>query len=112
MSSRCSRRRTARANSGPRFSCSLPTSRAGWLITFPKPDSAKTGILTLSLDEAQFQRDWQSSNVAEAVQQDIRDGQTLGVRATPEFFVNGKPMPSFGYQQLKDLVEEAIAEAY
>ena len=77
-----------------------------------QPGSAKTGILTLSLDEAQFERDWQSTNVNEAVQQDIRDGQTLGVRATPEFFVNGKPMPSFGYQQLKDLVEEAIAEAY
>jgi hypothetical protein len=33
------------------------------------------------------------------------------VTATPEYFVNGKPMPSFGWQQLMDLVNEALEEA-
>jgi protein-disulfide isomerase len=43
---------------------------------------------------------------------DIADGKTLEVRATPQFFVNGKPLVNFGYEQLTQLVEEAIAEAY
>jgi len=34
------------------------------------------------------------------------------VRATPQFFVNGKPLINFGYKQLTQLVEEAINEAY
>jgi len=36
----------------------------------------------------------------------------LNVKATPEFFVNGKPLPSFGYDQLKSLVEDELAAAY
>ena len=40
------------------------------------------------------------------------DGRALKVRATPEFFVNGRPMPSFGWEQLQQLVETAVAETY
>ena len=34
------------------------------------------------------------------------------VRATPQFFVNGKPLTRFGYRELIDMVEDAIALAY
>ena len=64
------------------------------------------------LDRDRFSRDFDSASVSQVIQQDVQDGQTLAVRATPEFFVNGRPMPSFGYEQLKQLVEEAVAEAY
>ncbi len=77
-----------------------------------QPDSALIGLKTLELDHTQFNEDWNSSKVAKTIQQDIEDGQTVNVRATPEFFVNGKPLTSFGYEQLVQLVEEAIAEAY
>jgi hypothetical protein len=30
---------------------------------------------------------------------------------TPEYFVNGKPLPSFGFAQLTELVDEALAES-
>jgi hypothetical protein len=36
----------------------------------------------------------------------------LKVTATPEYFVNGRPMPSFGEQQLQDLISEALQSAY
>ncbi|MBF0214737.1 MAG: hypothetical protein HQM00_14440 [Magnetococcales bacterium] len=52
------------------------------------------------------------SETAQVIQQDIEDGKRLNVRATPEFFVNGRPMPSFGYDQLSRLVKEAVAAAY
>ena len=41
----------------------------------------------------------------------VADAATLNVTMTPEYFVNGKPMPSFGWEQLQGLVEEALAEA-
>ena len=45
------------------------------------------------------------------IAQDLADAQTLNVTKTPEFFVNGKPLPSFGYEQLKTLVDEALISA-
>ena len=45
------------------------------------------------------------------IAQDLEDARTLNVTMTPEYFVNGKPLPSFGFQQLTDLVDEALAEA-
>lgn len=76
------------------------------------PQRALAGIKTLPLDHKQLESDWQSNKVAKIIDQDILDGQTLQVRATPQFFVNGKPLVVFGYQELINLVEEAIAEAY
>jgi protein-disulfide isomerase len=76
------------------------------------PTSALAGIKTLKLDHAKLDSDWQSSKVAKIIAQDIQDGKTLQVRATPQFFVNGKPLVVFGYQELVNLVEEAVAEAY
>lgn len=76
------------------------------------PTSALAGIKTLKLDHEKLDSDWQSSKVAKIIAQDIQDGKTLQVRATPQFFVNGKPLVVFGYQELVNLVEEAVAEAY
>ena len=76
------------------------------------PQRALAGIKTLPLDHDQLERDWQSSKVAATIAQDIKDGQTLQVRATPQFFVNNKPLLVFGYQELVELVEQALAEAY
>jgi protein-disulfide isomerase len=76
------------------------------------PGYAKEVLSNLGLNREQFSTDLASAQVAQAVQQDVQDGQTLEVRATPEFFVNGQSMPSFGYEQLEQLVEEAVAKAY
>jgi protein-disulfide isomerase len=76
------------------------------------PQSALAAIKTLALDHDQLDRDWQSNKVAKIVAQDIKDGQLLKVRATPQFFVNGKPLVVFGYDELERLVDEAVAQAY
>jgi protein-disulfide isomerase len=77
-----------------------------------QPQSARALLKDLPLDSAQFMRDVSSENVSKVIMRDIADGKTLEVRATPQFFVNGKPLVNFGYEQLTQLVEEAIAEAY
>jgi hypothetical protein len=42
------------------------------------------------------------------MEQDKNDAVTLKVSKTPEYFVNGRPLPSFGPQQLADLVREEL----
>jgi protein-disulfide isomerase len=76
------------------------------------PSSALAGIKTLNVDQEQLDKDWQSSKIEKIVAQDVLDGQTLKVRATPQFFVNGKPLVVFGYEELVDLVEEAVTKTY
>jgi protein-disulfide isomerase len=46
--------------------------------------------------------------VVKAIRQDVADGMKLGVSKTPTFFVNGKPLPSFGYEQLAALVASEV----
>ncbi len=49
-------------------------------------------------------------DIARNLAQDIADAKALNVTKTPEFFVNGKPMPSFGYEQLTALVNDALVD--
>jgi protein-disulfide isomerase len=60
----------------------------------------------------QAKNDMGAPEIGRLIAQDIEDARTLKVTKTPEFFVNGKPMPSFGYDELQSLVREALAEAY
>ena len=66
----------------------------------------------LGLDLAQLKADMNSPEIARLVAQDLADASALGVSKTPEFFVNGKPLPSFGYEELKTLVDTELAAAY
>jgi len=50
--------------------------------------------------------------IAAIVDQDKVDLRALLVTQTPTFFVNGKPLPKFGFEQLKALVEEEVETAY
>ncbi len=88
-------------------------TQSRWVINHAsQPMRARSVLNALDLDQDKLTADMGSAAVAEAVQKDIQDGQTLKVQATPEFFVNGKPMPSFGYSQLSNLVKDAVADAY
>ncbi|MBK9131819.1 MAG: DsbA family protein [Gammaproteobacteria bacterium] len=42
--------------------------------------------------------------------EDLADTQSAGVTQTPTFFVNGKPLSSFGARQLLDLVESEVRD--
>ena len=45
------------------------------------------------------------------LRQDTEDLTALGVNKTPTFFVNGRPLPSFGEEQLRTLVAEEVVKA-
>jgi protein-disulfide isomerase len=52
-----------------------------------------------------------STDFEKVAAQDLADAQTLKVTKTPEFFVNGRPLPSFGVEQLQSFVDDALAAA-
>lgn len=64
---------------------------------------------TLGLDMAKLQTDANAPEVAILIARDLLDAKTLNVTMTPEYFVNGKPLPSFGFDQLKTLVDDELA---
>ncbi len=66
----------------------------------------------LGLDFERIKRDMYAPEIDRVIAQDVADAKALNVTKTPEFFVNGRPLPSFGYEQLKKLVDDAVATAY
>lgn len=65
----------------------------------------------LGLDMDRMAFDITAPEIAQLIAQDLADAETLGANKTPTFFVNGKPLPSFGFEQLKRLVDEAVKAA-
>jgi protein-disulfide isomerase len=66
----------------------------------------------LGLDLERLRSDMNAPDLAKRMEQDMADARTLGVTKTPEFFVNGRPLPSFGLEQLQDLVQDELRRAY
>jgi len=70
-----------------------------------------TPLSGLGLDMDRLKYDVSSLEVAQLIEQDLADAKTLNVTMTPEFFVNGKPLPNFGFNELKKLVDDALLSA-
>lgn len=64
------------------------------------------------IDVERIQRDMQDPKIREVIQKDVADGERLKVEKTPTFFVNGKPLPSFGYEQFWQLVKSELEANY
>jgi protein-disulfide isomerase len=91
----------------------LLAAQSQWTIQHrARLDLAWTVVRGLGLDMEQLNRDMEAPDITRVIQQDIQDAVNLNVTKTPEFFVNGRPMPSFGYEQLRTLVERALREQY
>ncbi len=75
-----------------------------------QPDEAWQVIsgAVAGLDLERLKLDMASADIDRRMAQDMDDARTLGVTATPEFFVNGRPLPSFGLDQLFDLVNDEL----
>lgn len=78
----------------------------------PQPQKLWLLLAGVDLNFKKAEQDMQRADVLQNVRQDINDARQLGVTKTPGYFVNGKPLISFGYRQLKELVEDEIASSY
>ena len=77
-----------------------------------QPDLVLQAIAGVGLNVEQLMADMNTPEVAQRVEQDRNDAIAMKVTATPEYFVNGRPLPSFGDQQLLELVREELQKAY
>ena len=88
----------------------LLSSQRQWVLNHAvQPDRILPAIAGVGLDMDRLMADMNSEQVTQRVARDREDAIVLKVSATPEYFVNGRPLPSFGRQQLLDLVREELA---
>jgi protein-disulfide isomerase len=66
----------------------------------------------VGLDLDQIKKDMNDPAIEKIIDQDLADAKTLNVRKTPGFFVNGKPLETFGRQQLYELIQSEINTQY
>jgi protein-disulfide isomerase len=78
----------------------------------PKPDLIWTFLQEAGLDVEKIKNDMNDPVIAKIIEQDLSDAKALNVTKTPGFFVNGKPLTSFGRRQLQQLVESEIKGMY
>lgn len=64
------------------------------------------------IDVEKIKKDMNDPAIEKLIKQDLADAEALEVEKTPGFFVNGKPLTSFGRSQLRQLVESEIKENY
>jgi protein-disulfide isomerase len=77
-----------------------------------QPRRAKEVLNGVGLNWDQLAAEMNAPELAQRMAQDRGDAKLLGVTQTPEYFVNGRQMDSFGRQQLLDLVDHALRRAY
>ena len=64
------------------------------------------------LDVERVREDMKDPSIAAIIEQDLADARALGVRKTPGFFVNGKPLEPFGARPLSELIKAEIRAKY
>jgi len=90
----------------------LLAAQSGWVLHHTaQPDLVWKHLDGLGLDMERMAFDITAPEITALIEQDLADAKALNVTMTPEYFVNGKPLPSFGYEQLKTLVDSALGEA-
>jgi len=73
-----------------------------------QPDKIEPAVAGVGLNMEQLRSDMNSVEVMRRMEKDKQDAIQLRVSKTPDYYVNGRPLPSFGQQQLADLVREEL----
>lgn len=72
------------------------------------PELALQVVAATGLDLQRLQADMRSPQVDRILAQDEQDARVLEVEKTPEYFVNGRPLPEFGLEPLVALVDQEL----
>ena len=78
----------------------------------PQPQKIWQFIPQAGVNVEQIRKDMNDPAIAELIDQDLADANMLNVRKTPGFFVNGKPLQTFGAKQLLQLVQAELNANY
>jgi protein-disulfide isomerase len=74
----------------------------------PQPQRLWQFLPQAGLDMERIRKDINDPGIAKLIEQDLADAKTLNVRKTPGYFVNGKPLQTFGYKELQALIQSEI----
>lgn len=64
----------------------------------------------LGLDSKKMDAAFAENRYAAKLERDKKDGQSLGVRRTPTFFVNGRQLARFGEADLRQLIDDELTK--
>ena len=78
----------------------------------PQPQRIWQFLPRAGVNIEQIRNDMNDPAIAKMIEQDLADAKTLNVRKTPGFFVNGKPLQTFGSKQLLELVQSELRANY
>lgn len=91
----------------------LLTRQNDWVIRHTAYVERALPILaSAGVDLARLPFDSTAPELTQRMRTDAADAEVLQVTKTPEYFVGGRQMPSFGRQQLITLVRDEIRRAY
>jgi len=77
-----------------------------------QPEKLWNFIPRAGVDVEQIKKDMHSPAIAKIIEQDMADVKALNVQKTPGYFVNGKPLQTFGYKQLNQLIKSELDKQY
>ncbi len=75
------------------------------------PERITPAIASVGLNMDRLRTEMDNADVKLRMQHDQKDAVSLMVRATPQYFVNGRELKDFGSEQLAALVREELAKA-
>lgn len=77
----------------------------------PKPEIVWKYLPETGVNIEKLRTDMNDQSIETIISQDIQDGQKLGVRATPSFFINGSPLREFNMQELRKQIDDELAKS-
>jgi protein-disulfide isomerase len=91
----------------------LLVSQPRWAINHRVvPELVWAQLEVVGLDPERLQRDMKDPEVGRNMGLDEADAKKLRVQKTPEYFVNGRQMQTFGQEQLLRLINEELTRPY
>ncbi len=74
----------------------------------PRPELIWNYLPQVGLDIEKIKQDMKDPAIEEMIEKEVKDVKDLGVRGTPQFFVNGRPLETFGLEPLRDLIQSEL----
>lgn len=74
----------------------------------PQPELMWNYLPEAGVDVEQIRKDVNDPELDKIIAQDEEDLRALGVKATPTFFINGKPLDKFGFEPLQAAIEAEL----
>ena len=71
-------------------------------------DKLKEYAGQVGLDVARWEKDYNSSDVQQAIDKELADGRAADVQGTPTFFVNGKRVANRSLDGFKQMIDDAL----